>query len=198
MADNGNFYLTGNTGSLTWEADTDTLTISGVINVTGGNAATQNYANSAATTAASSAQVSAEASAASYVTQLANGGWTAGNGTFITSNSIFSPVIAGNAGYISTLFKVGQNGITLDGVNKKIYIGAGNHNNTDTSFYVDDTNKFSLGNKLSWNGTTLSVTGNVVVTGGNALVTGSAASDINNNSTNNEVKQPVPDDEKGV
>jgi hypothetical protein len=183
MADNGNFYLTGNTGSLTWEADTDTLTISGVINVTGGNAATQNYANSAATTAADTAKTQAEASAASYVTQLANGGWTAGNGTFITSNSIFSPVIAGNAGYISTLFKVGQNGITLDGVNKKIYIGAGNHNNTDTSFYVDDTNKFSLGNKLTWNGTTLSVTGNVVVTGGNALVTGSAASDINNNST---------------
>jgi hypothetical protein len=183
MADNGNFYLDGATGSLSWIADTDTLEINGVINVIGGNAATQTYANSAASSAASSAQSAAQATAASYVTQLANGGWTAGNGTFITSNSIFSPVIAGDAGYISTLFKVGQNGITLDGTNKKIYIGSGTWDNTNTGFYVDSDGKFSLKKKLTWDGTDLNITGNITVTGGNALKTGDAAGDVNSGAT---------------
>jgi len=187
MADNGNFYLDGATGSLSWIAATDTLEINGVINVIGGNAATQTYANSAATTAASSSQAAAISQASSYVTQLANANWTAGDGTFISGRSISSPVIAADAGYISGLFKVGQNGITLDGTNNKIYIGSGSYANANTPFYFASgsagQNLFSLGEKLSWNGNTLSISGNVVVTGGNALVTGSAAADINNNST---------------
>ena len=185
MADNGNFYLNGSGGYLDWDASTDTLSISGVINVTGGNAATQTYANSAANSAASSAQSAAEAQASAYVTQLANANWTAGDGTFISGRQISAPVIAGTAGYISSIFKVGQDGITLDGVNKKIYVGNGSYANTNTPFYFasGSSDIFSLGNKLSWNGTTLSVTGNITITGGNALVTGSAASDVNNNST---------------
>ena len=184
MANNGNFYLSGDgTDSLSWV--NGILSINGAINVTGGNAATQTYANGAASSAASSAQSAAEASAASYVTQLANGGWTAGDGTFITSTSISSPTIAGNAGYISSIFKVGQGGITLDGTNKKIYIGTGTYKNANTPFYFasGSTNIFSLADKLYWDGSTLSVVGNISVTGGNALVTGSAASDINSNST---------------
>ena len=171
MSDTGNFYLDGATGSLSWVAATDTLEINGVINVLGGNAATQTYANGAASSAASSAQSAAISQASTYVTQLANANWTAGDGTFISGRQISAPVIAGTAGYISSIFKVGQSGITLDGTNKKIYIGAGNHNNPDTSFYVDNTNKFSLGNKLSWDGTTLNVEGSVVITGGSTKTT---------------------------
>ena len=128
-------------------------------------AAAEVTAASDATTKAGAAQTAAQAAASSYVSTLANGGWTAGNGTFITSTTISSPIVAGNAGYFSSIFKVGQNGITLDGVNKKIYIGTGTHNNANTPFYVDNSNNFSLGNKLTWDGTTLTVNGNGAFTG---------------------------------
>ena len=51
----------------------------------------------------------------------------------------------------------------------KIYLGVGEYSNTNTPFYVDSASQFSLGNKLTWNGTTLSITGNVVITGGSTL-----------------------------
>jgi hypothetical protein len=41
----------------------------------------------------------------------------------------------------------------------KIYLGAGNYNNEDTPFYVDNTSQFSLGNKLTWDGNNLVVQG---------------------------------------
>ena len=53
----------------------------------------------------------------------------------------------------------------------KIYIGTGTHNNSNTSFYVDNDGKFSLKDKLVWDGTTLSITGNITVSGGNAATT---------------------------
>ena len=175
MADNGNFYLDGATGSLSWIAATDTLEINGVINVLGGNAATQTYANGAASSAASSAQSAAEAQAASYVTQLANANWTAGDGTFISGRSISSPVIAADAGYISGILKIGQTGITLDGRTgeNKIYIGNGQYKNANTPFYFKSgsTDIFSLADKLYWDGTTLNVEGSVVITGGSTKTT---------------------------
>lgn len=202
---------------LTW--DGSTLSVNGNINVTGGNAATQTYATTAASTAASSAQTAAIAQAktdaSASVNLLANGNWTGGSGTFITATSISSPVIAGNGGYISGLFVVGSGGaITLDGVNKKMYIGTGTHNNANTAFYVDNSGQFSLKDKLVWDGTNLSINGSITVSGGNAATTtqvstaqttadnaataasnaqstangklspGTAAADVNNNTTN--------------
>jgi len=41
----------------------------------------------------------------------------------------------------------------------KLYIGAGNHANTDTGFYVDSGSNFSLGDKLTWDGSALTVRG---------------------------------------
>tara|TARA_R110001599_G_scaffold5368_2_gene27268 strand:+ start:20055 stop:25886 length:5832 start_codon:yes stop_codon:yes gene_type:complete len=58
--------------------------------------------------------------------------------------------------------KVG--GLTI--ASDKLYVGTGTHNNANTAFYVEDDGKFSLKDKLSWNGTTLSVTGTVSITGG--------------------------------
>jgi len=60
-------------------------------------------------------------------------------------------------------------GNTVMSNNSKIFLGTGVYNNTNTPFYVDDTNKFSLGNKLTWDGSTLTVSGNVNITGGNTL-----------------------------
>ena len=136
-------------------------------------------AASDATTKANAAKAAAEAAAiaqaSAYVTSLANGGWTAGDGTFITSTSISSPTIAGNAGYISGLFKVGSGGITLDGTNKRIYIGTGTFNNSNTAFYVDNNSNFSLGNKLTWNGTSLTIDGTANIGGSTASTVAAGA-----------------------
>jgi hypothetical protein len=141
----------------------------------------------------------AKADAFARVQQLANGGYS---GTFIDNNLIYSPVIGGQLGYFSTLFKVGTTpSIYLDARQnpRKIFIGgvvnpsdtvyneySGAFNNTNTSVYLDSTGKFSLGNKLSWNGVdTLSITGNLnvgssvpnsAVTGLGALATKSSVS----------------------
>ena len=133
---------------------------------------------SASASAAQQAAINqAKADASASINLLANGNWTAGSGTFITARSISSPVIAGNAGYISEIFKVGPSGITLDGGNKKIFIGAnGNYNNTDTPFYVDNDGKMSLKNKFVWDGSTLSLEGAINITGGTA---GSALTNLN-------------------
>ena len=123
---------------------------------------------SAAASAAQQAAINqAKTDASASVNLLANGDWTGGSGTFITSNSISSPLIAGNGGYISGLFKVGNAGITLDGVNKKMYIGTGTYSNANTSFYVDNDGNFSLKDKLTWNGSALTVNGTINATAGN-------------------------------
>ena len=65
-------------------------------------------------------------------------------------------------------------GITISGT--KLYEGAGTFNNSNTGFYLDNTGQFSLKDKLSFNGTTLSVSGDIVADNlnvTNANVTGS-------------------------
>jgi hypothetical protein len=150
------------------------LEVNGIINVTGGNAATDANAALYATRAAASAsaaRTAAESTALSYasasVNSLAAGNWVGGGTTFISANSIYSPVIQANGGYIAGLFKVGNGGITLDGVGKKIYVGTGNYGNADTPFYFasGSTNVFSLGNKLTFDGNNLSINGNGTFSG---------------------------------
>jgi hypothetical protein len=87
-------------------------------------------------------------------------------------------LIAGTNGYISNTFKVGNGGITLDGgsATPKIYIGTGTYNDSNTAFYVDNDENFSLGDKLSWNGSALSVTGTINATAGNFTSTVSVGS----------------------
>ena len=48
----------------------------------------------------------------------------------------------------------------------KIYIGTGTFNNSNTSFYVDSSGQFSLKDKLSWNGTALTIQGNLTADSG--------------------------------
>jgi hypothetical protein len=61
------------------------------------------------------------------------------------------------------------NTVIASNSNSKIFLGTGVYNNTNTPFYVDDDSQFSLGNKLTWDGSTLTITGNVNITGGNTL-----------------------------
>jgi hypothetical protein len=120
----------------------------------------------AATAAQQAAIAQAKADASASVNLLAAGDWTGGGTTFISARSISSPVLAGNAGYISEILKVGQNGITLDGGNKKIYVGTGTYANANTPFYFasGSTNVFSLGSKLTFDGDNLSIQGGITAT----------------------------------
>jgi hypothetical protein len=60
-------------------------------------------------------------------------------------------------------------GNTVMSSNSKIFLGTGVYSNTNTPFYVDSNSQFSLGNKLTWDGSTLNITGNVAITGGSTL-----------------------------
>ena len=136
-----------------------------------GNASTKTFASASAgtalTSAANIANLTASAAfvnAVAKTQQLADGAFP---GTFISSNFIYSPVVAGVNGYFSNTFKVGNNGITLDGTNKKIYIGTGTYKNSNTSFYVDNNSQFSLGDRLYFDGTNLTIAGKVTADSGN-------------------------------
>lgn len=43
----------------------------------------------------------------------------------------------------------------------KIYVGAGNFNNADTSLFISSSGKFSLKDQFVWDGSTLSITGSI-------------------------------------
>ena len=151
------------------------LSVNGTINVTGGNAATDANALLYSQRAAASASISganAYNNAISQLQSLADGGYS---GSFIGSTTIYSPNIGGQNGYISNILKVGQNGITLDGGGRKIYIGTGTYGNANTPFYFasGSTNIFSLGDKLTFDGSTLSVNGNGTFSGNLSAAGGS-------------------------
>ncbi len=125
------------------------------------------------------------------VQDLADGNYS---GSFISGNIVYAPVIGGQLGYFSTLFKVGPTSpIYLDArqTPRKIFIGGvnetGSYNNSNTSVYMDSDGKFSLKDKLTWDGTTLNVNGNINITGGTAqtqlsavgTATGSLQSQLN-------------------
>jgi len=54
----------------------------------------------------------------------------------------------------------------------KLYTGEGNHANTDTGFYIDSGSKFSLGDKLTWDGTALTVRGQLRLNNGTPVGNG--------------------------
>ena len=132
-----------------------------------GRAVTSGSAAASAAQSAAIAQAKSDASAS--VNLLAAGNWTGGGTTFISARSISSPVIAADAGYISEIFRVGQNGITLDGGNKKIFVGTGTYNNANTPFYFasGSSDVFSLGDKLKFDGANLTVAGTINASAGN-------------------------------
>ena len=115
-------------------------------------------------------------SSLSKTQQLADGQFS---GSFIGDTVVYSPTIGGQQGYISQLFKVGTApSIYLDArqTPRKIFIGgaiptgqteySGAFNNSNTNVYMDSGGKFSLGNKLSWDGNTLSTSGTIVANAG--------------------------------
>ena len=231
MANNGNFFLTGSaTNFLKWESGAGTLTISGEVNVTGGNAATQTFASESAADAYNSSsadldevsgslsgsieQAQTTANNASTTATQASQNATTALGRVVDSEGkiTFNPTPPGDGyglyynadrlgfydngtwkTYMSGsgeffLAGSGNNGLSWDGADlsvdgtivarsgsiggielasDKIFIGTGTHSNNNTKFYADNTGKFSLGDKLVWDGSSLTITGDITVTNDN-------------------------------
>ena len=84
---------------------------------------------------------------------LANSSYVFGNpspGFGLATDNVFL-----QGGIIARTGSIG--GIEME--SNKLYIGAGNHANSDTGFYVDSGSNFSLGDKLTWDGSALTVRG---------------------------------------
>ena len=64
---------------------------------------------------------------------------------------------------------------SIGGINvstDKIYVGTGTFNNANTAFYADDGGQFSLKDKLSWNGTALTIDGGGTFSGALSAASG--------------------------
>jgi hypothetical protein len=107
-------------------------------------------------------------------------------GEKILADSLDANRLKTNTALIGVL-KVGStNAITIDGnsTDKSIYIGAGVYGNVNTAFYaanVGGIGKFSLGDKLTWDGANLSISGAVSITSNATL--GADLGIINSNGT---------------
>jgi len=112
----------------------------------------------------------------------ADGDLWSGSGTLV--NAPFKVLKEGDV----TANTITTKNLTLTGntsmsTNSKIYLGVGVYNNTNTPFYVDSNSQFSLGNKLTWDGSSLSIDGNVTIGGttGSSFIVGS---EVDENVTN--------------
>lgn len=79
----------------------------------------------------------------------------------VSGNAFFSGNISGASGTIG--------GINLE--SNKLYNGAGTHSAADTGFYIDSSSNFSLGNKLTWDGTNLAINGSITVSNSSDFIT---------------------------
>jgi len=81
------------------------------------------------------------------------------NGTAVSGFGLYTDNAFLKGGIVATYGSIG--GLEIE--SNKIYFGTGTYNNSNTEFYVDNSGQFSLGNKLSWNGSTLAITGDITV-----------------------------------
>ena len=226
MGSGGNFYLTGSeTNYLKW--DGNSLTIAGAINILGGNAATKDFANTAATGAYDSASSELTSASLSLSESAAEAQSTANTASGLAAQASqdandaltrsvdaegrinFQPTPSSNGQglyqtsdrfgfYDSGTWKTymsssgdfylsgdGNSGLSWDGSElsidggvtartgsiggidleaEKLYIGDGDYNNANTNFFVSSSGKFSLGDKLVWDGSSLTIEGDITVT----------------------------------
>jgi hypothetical protein len=57
----------------------------------------------------------------------------------------------------------------------KLHTGTGTHGNANTGFYIDSSSNFSLGSKLTWNGSTLTIDGGGTFSGALSAASGTFA-----------------------
>lgn len=123
-------------------------------------------------------------------------------GTFIATAATVTGAINATSGTINNTLTIGTNATkinivgTATAATTAIYSGSSTYGSG--GFWIDASGRFSLGNKLTWNGSgTLSIDGTVTIggttastvvsnaaEGASALQPGEAATDVNNNVTN--------------
>ena len=103
-----------------------------------------------------------------YVDEVGN--VTASNADFSGAVNAESGNIGGTFGWTIAAGKItsvgGTASVTLDSKNGKIYIGTGTYNNSNTPFYADGSSNFSLGDQLTFDGSSLTLSGTVTATAG--------------------------------
>ena len=92
---------------------------------------------------------------------------TPGFGLF-SENVFLTGTISASAGAIG--------GISMD--SGSLFVGAGTHGNANTAFFMDSGGKFSLKDKLVWNGSALTIAGSITITNPGDI----DISDLNNDS----------------
>jgi hypothetical protein len=90
------------------------------------------------------------------------------SGAITATSGTFTGTVNANAGNFTNTITVGSNaedkisivgGSTAQGT--KIHSGVGEYNNINTGFYLDADGRFSLGDQLRWDGTTLTILGDI-------------------------------------
>ena len=90
------------------------------------------------------------------------------NGDTTFNNTVVRGNISASTGSIG--------GITVDA--DSIHVGTGTFNNANTAFYADDQGQFSLKDKLSWDGSTLTVDGGGTFSGALSAATGTFSGEL--------------------
>ena len=145
-------------------------TISGAITATSGSIANGvTIGGTAASTVASGAASGATANQDSTSEIL--GGNLTGTVNNVAASTVTSGASAGATALqdADTGVDLGLTGGSISGITisaTKLYEGTGTFNNSNTGFYLDNSGQFSLKDKLSFDGTDLTISGDITATSG--------------------------------
>jgi len=109
------------------------------------------------------------------------------NGTAVSGFGLYTDNAFLKGGIVATYGSIG--GLEIE--SNKIYFGTGTYNNSNTEFYVDNSGQFSLGDKLSWNGSTLSITGDITVSNPEDFIQPSETGSFTKNSATSSLENPT-------
>jgi hypothetical protein len=98
------------------------------------------------------------------------------NGTTLPNNDIATALSGGNLPINTPALTGSVGGLLASG--NKLYVGNGNYGNADTPFLVNTQGQFSLKDKLTFDGTTLTVNGGGVFSGSLSAATGTFAGSL--------------------
>lgn len=105
-----------------------------------------------------------------------------GNASFAGNITAAGGTIGGWLINSNSIAAVATNGIKLVSssvnANNKIHTGVGNFNNIDTNLYMDGSGRFSLADKLSWDGSALVINGSGTFSGSLSAATGTFAGSL--------------------
>ena len=131
------------------------------------------------TDAVGSAQIAQTLQSSNWSVPNQTGWQISKNGDTTFNNTVVRGNISASTGSIG--------GIIVDA--DSIHVGTGTFNDANTQFYADDQGRFSLEDKLSWDGTTLTVNGGGTFTGALSAATGTFTGELERRHNIHWIKQ---------